>query len=155
MVAKRIHAFSDCTGFFWRVPLEERLKLVSCHAHEVTCEACKQRIMQPLLTADWVNLPDLVQVALSWALQQIGKPTKKESLSSAGKDAVRAPRGTRSASRARSKVMAKGRIRWTCMVCHSDPTSSRFPGTNIRKDRHGTRYCLGCGSERHIKKIRV
>lgn len=158
MAETKVHAFEDCKNFFWRTPIEERKTTAVLTL--VTCGACKQRLLKPLLDAHWPagKLPSFVCQTLLWAHGQIVEESKEESPSPVQKVTTKARVGTRSRPRRKSKVPVKGRLRLACKACHEDPASPGFPGTDIRtygKRGYVSRYCGGCGSADHLAKIRV
>jgi len=53
MATKKIHRFTDCEGFNRWTDDVERAARTTQSLYNVTCGACKQRIVNALVKADW------------------------------------------------------------------------------------------------------
>lgn len=52
----KVHRFTDCTGFNWRLNMESRHERTTLDVGKVTCGACKQRILHVIANRDWSKL---------------------------------------------------------------------------------------------------
>ena len=68
-MVRKVHAFRDCKGFYYSDPKDV---LFTDNVEQVTCGACRQRILNVLLEADWSQL-SLAQVALLSSLKNTVK----------------------------------------------------------------------------------
>jgi hypothetical protein len=58
---RKVHAFKDCRGAYYSRPKDVQ---VTSLVEDVTCGACKQRILQVLLDMDWRCHLTLAHIAL-------------------------------------------------------------------------------------------
>ena len=68
----KMHRFTDCMGFHWRMPADERAQYVTPDLRHVTCSTCKQRILNAISAADWRGLDEASLAVLERAALQAG-----------------------------------------------------------------------------------